>query len=351
MSGSEACRRRRSISDSTPPRLVACVHSRVGRRDPLGTLGAAGHLDRDDRAEAGVADPLHARVAGQASREVGRVGAGALDPQVHGAHAPQGQPGLHRSGDRAVDQPVVGQPLVRGPAGVGVRGHGGAEDDVGVPGEELGHRVHHHVGSQRQRLLAEGSGEGVVADHGRALLVSGRDEGRQVGHLQHRVGRGLRPEQVRPLQGRGDGRGVTDVDPPYGHPPGGGEVLQDHPGAVVGVGRRDDDAAFGGERQGRGDRCHARGEHQRRATLERPERVLERRPGRVAATGVVDRAVGDVRRGQLQGRVDPGSGHARLAAGRDQDRGGGEVIGVQVVHAHRLGAAPARVRRRPDGGR
>src|SRR3954453_6678939 len=49
---------------------------------------------------------------------------------------------------------------------------------------------------------------------------------------------GLRPEPGGAGQCGGESRGVTYIAPPYGHPAGLREVLEDHSGAVVGVRRR-----------------------------------------------------------------------------------------------------------------
>jgi hypothetical protein len=76
--------------------------------------------------------------------------------------------------------------------------HGGAVQDVGVPGEVLRDRVHDHVGAEVQRPLHQGRRERVV-DHGqRAGLACGGAQGREVGHLEHGVGRGLEPQQPGP---------------------------------------------------------------------------------------------------------------------------------------------------------
>ena len=62
VAGSVFHRRRRSKVDSTPPRLVACTHSSVVCGEQVGGQRALGEHDRDDRAEAGVADLADRRV-------------------------------------------------------------------------------------------------------------------------------------------------------------------------------------------------------------------------------------------------------------------------------------------------
>ena len=60
-----------------------------------------------------------------------------------------------------------------------VGGHDRAEQDVAVTGEVLRGRVHHDVGAQRERLLQQRGGEGVVDDDVGAGLVGGGSDGRR----------------------------------------------------------------------------------------------------------------------------------------------------------------------------
>ena len=95
-------------------------------------------------------------------------------------------------------------------------------DDITVPAEVLGRRVHHHVGTQQQRLLQVGGGECVVDDQESSGVVSDVGDRGDIRDVQQRIGRGFDPDQPRStwLYGRGDGIEV-------GH--GGGRVV-DSPG-------------------------------------------------------------------------------------------------------------------------
>ena len=109
---SAAYLRRRSMSDSTPPRLVASSQSRHAAATRVGGRRAPANLDRHHRAEPGVPDPLHRRMVRCAARELGGVGALPLEPDVQGAEPAQRQPRLHRTGDAAVDDAATQQGVV-----------------------------------------------------------------------------------------------------------------------------------------------------------------------------------------------------------------------------------------------
>ena len=133
------------------------------------------------------------RVLAEPPGELGGVRLRALDPQRERAQAAQREPHLERSGDRPVQRAVRVQPGVQ----VVVVGQRGAEHDVGVPGEVLGHGVHDDVGAVLERALHQGRRERVVDADQRTRGVRRLDERRQVGDLEHRVGRRLDPEQRR----------------------------------------------------------------------------------------------------------------------------------------------------------
>jgi hypothetical protein len=65
-----------------------------------------------------------------------------------------------------------------------------------VAAQILARGVHDQVGAEVERSLPERRGEGVVDGGDRAGLARGRQEGRQVGDDQLRVGGRLEPEQV-----------------------------------------------------------------------------------------------------------------------------------------------------------
>ncbi len=74
-------------------------------------------------------------------------------------------------------------------------------DDVAVPAEVLGGRVHDDVGAEGERLLQVRRGERVVDDDQGAAVVGERGDRLDVDARQQRVGRRLQPHQrgvVRP---------------------------------------------------------------------------------------------------------------------------------------------------------
>ena len=121
-----------------------------------------------------------------------------------------------------------------------------------------------------------------------------------------------------------------------------GELVEQRRRAVVGVRRDDDGAAVRDEGERGRHRGHPRGEDEGVATLEPAQGLLERRPRRVAGARVVDRPVGDVGRGELEGRVDAGTRHTGLASQGDDAGGGGQVL---VAHAGQRRGAAARAAR------
>ena len=154
-----------------------------------------------------------------------------------------------------------------------------------VPGEVLGHGVHDDVRAVLERALHQGRRERVVDADERTHRVRRLDERREVGDLEHGVGRRLDPEQRRGprLAQGGDHRGgVVDVDQRHVDAEALLQVLRVAEGHLVGVPRQDQPAAGGHQRERRRDGRHARAEHQGRVrgALERAERLLERVPRR-----------------------------------------------------------------------
>jgi beta-glucosidase len=351
--------------------LDAGLHAaEAGRRHPqaqplhdrVGTRGAAGRAQADDRAvpahlrgRARVPDLHDAGVRGQPLREVQGGALRALDPQGQRPDAAQRQVHLERAGDRPVHRAVGVQPLAQ----ARVVGEHGAEDDVAVPGEVLGHRVHDDVRAVLQRPLHQRGGEGVVDGDQRARGVPCRDEGRQVRDLEHRVGRRLHPDQRRGAAGGGGGRvqrrghggGVRDVDLLHLDVRALREVAGVAERHLVRVLRQDQPAAVRHQGQRRGDRRHAGAVHQRRVrrALQGAERLLERTPGLGVAAGVhhlagLRHALGDVRRRQHDGRVHGGALRAGGPSGGDGEGLAGEVLVLGVAHA---GQGTRRPRRAP----
>ncbi len=223
---------------------------------------------------------LHDRgVPGQASREQSGGRLRPLDAQRERPQPAQREPDLARAGDRAVLRAVAVQrrPELR------VVGHGRAEHDVRVSGEILRHRVHDDVRAPGERVLPEGGREGVVDGGEPAAVAGGRDQGGDVRDLEHRVGRGLEPQQPAPRAGGvvecGDDRvRVLDVDPDDADPVPALQLVRETQRRLVGVLRDDDRAVVGHLGEHGRDRGESRPEDERRkgGALERSERLLER---------------------------------------------------------------------------
>ena len=189
--------------DSTPPRLVACTHSRVAARPARRPRRRRAHLDRRrSPPQPGVAAPARTR------RVRRRAGARAR-PRWPGPARPAG---AGCAGRAAPARPPTARRSRR--AGCGGTAARSAARPASVsrvtaaPSRTSLWPARYFVtectttsapsssGRWQQR-----SGEGVVDDDERAALVRGGDEGRQVGDLEHRVGRRLEPEQVGAVAG------------------------------------------------------------------------------------------------------------------------------------------------------
>ncbi len=142
--------------------------------------------------------------------------------------------------------------------------------------DELGGRLHHHVGPEVERALDDRGGERAV-DHDQATVASrcGTDRG-QIGNREQRVGRRLKPQQIG-LQGGGHpGVGVGQIEHP--HRP----ATLFHPGpgdALDGVVRIGGDHHRGADREPMehaGGGRHAGPECERTATLQAAHQLLER---------------------------------------------------------------------------
>ena len=155
-------------------------------------------------------------MGGQAAGELGRVGLGPIETDGEGPHPAQGQEGLQRPGDGAVQAAVLAERL----PSVRVGGDGRSHHQVRVTGEELGHAVDHDVGAQLEGPLEQRRGERVVDHHGDAQRPGSPAQGAQVGDRHHGIGRGLAPQQVGTIAGGQRGRRVGDVDEPDAEPPG-----------------------------------------------------------------------------------------------------------------------------------
>ena len=213
--------------------------------------------------------------------------------------------------------------------------------------EVLGHRVHDEVGAEGERLLEQGSGEGVVDDdeehrarepRAASTSTSATSSSGFVGDSSQSIAAPSRAPTTASVSVTSTGR---DDDLA-----GLGAVGQRHEGAVVGRRRHDDAATVGDERERRRHGRHAGGEHEGVAALERAERLLERRPGRVADAGVARRPVGVVGRASASA-VRPPAHRARAAPDRGR-RGGWRGSGRRVPRGRAYAACP-RLRDRVSG--
>ena len=155
-----------------------------------------------------------------------------------------------------------------------------AADHVGVAAEVLGRRVDDEVGSERERLLQVGRGEGVVDDEEGADGVRSVGGAADVDDVQERVRRRLDPDEPHllvemrrqvlvELVGRDVGEAVSLrlVD------------LRGHPvDAPVDVGDQDDPLARVDEMEQRRRRPEARGERDAVRRLPRGSRAPSRAP-------------------------------------------------------------------------
>ena len=170
-----------------------------------------------------------------------------------------------------------------------VAGGQDAAHHVGVAVDELGDRVQHHVGAERQRPLQVGAREGVVDHQQGAVLVRDRRRARDVGDQHRRVrrrldvhearGRTHRPAQV--LEVRAVDERRLGAEPR--------EVLLEQPAArPVDRGGAHHVRPLGEQRHVDGvDRAHPRaGRDGADATLEGGDGLLEGRNRGVADAGV-----------------------------------------------------------------
>ena len=310
-------------------------------RQQVGGERAGRQLDADDRAEAGVADPLDRGVLAQAAGQLGGVGLGALDAQVQGAHAADREPGLEGAGDGPQQVAALlehGEQLV-------VAGDQRAQQRVGVTCEVLGRGVDDQVRAEVERTLQQRGGEGVVDDDVRPRLVGRGADPLDVGDVEVGVGGRLDPHQRDVLvTGRDDRVGVGDVDQLRAQPSAHVEIGDLRQAALVGGVRREHQRALPHEVQHDGDRGQAGGERQRPAALELAEHLLEGLPGGVAVAAVLPVAAGHVGRGHRDRGVQRLVHLVRRAPRGHRDRGRAQVgrggVGQGVVgHGHTLGSA------------
>ena len=204
-----------------------CAHRARRRSAPPATS------KRDHRAEAGVQPAPRARARG---RRAGRGSAPGVTAGARPAARPararwpapapaarqraqpaQRQVGLERAGHRAGERRAA---RAARSASSASRGHQHAHEQVGVPGQVLGRRVHDDVGAEFERAHARAACENVASTptSAPAACAAAISAGRS-GTAEQRVGRPSRARAGRAPSQRGQhGVGVGDVDRPHRHP-------------------------------------------------------------------------------------------------------------------------------------
>ena len=298
------------VAATALPRRLDAAEAR-GVRDDVALLGhllrgrRRRRLEAHDRAEARVADVDDGRMGREPLVQLLGIGLGAVQPHVQRADAARGQPGLHRTGDRALqrtrrfDDRSYARSSSRSPSRPGSRRC--ARTAAWTPS---GRR------SRRPARAAAGAGEWRTCCRPRRARRPAFAAGDQRRCRRSRApdwsatrstpGRLRRTRRCCPR--------VVDVDEPQLDLA--RCALDQARRAVVGVARSDDDGSGRDQPEQRRRGRDARGERQRPPALERAEHRLERVPRRIAVTPVLRRAARHERAGQGDGRVERPAGHA-----------------------------------------
>ena len=97
--------------------------------------------------------------------------------------------------------------------------HQHAVDDVGMPVQVLGARMHDQVEAEIQRPLQIRCGKGIVGRAQHAAAARDGGQRRQVGELEHRIARRFHPDQSRARPDRLlDGFEIAQIDEGEGKP-------------------------------------------------------------------------------------------------------------------------------------
>ncbi len=315
--------------------------------DAIGRGGTTTDIEGDERAEAaegagreivlrvageaGVADALDAGGGFEACGDVYRAGLAGGEAEGERARAARGQERFEHAGRGAGEFAGVDECFVQV---VGLR-DGDAAEEIGVPTDVLGDGVDDDVGAERERLLVQGRGDGVVDGADRTGLARGGADGGEVGDFEQRVGGRLQPEQI----------GAGCVPEPGGGVGGGEAVEGPSPLSDAALGERDDAGiAVGGDDDVRGrgelikdggDRADAGGESDGAATFEPAHDGLERVPrGGAVVAGVGAARAEDEVGGGDEGGVERCAGR-EVAASGDQP-GVGMDAGGRGGHGGRV---------------
>ena len=143
----------------------------------------------------GVTHPVHLGVPRQLIGQGCGIGHLLLEPQRQGLDASCDQPAIKGGGLQA--KGLLGEHHLLVPLGI-VGAHGSTEG-IGVAVDVLGGAGEREGGTQHQRALHQGGGEGVVHHHGDAEGLGDGADRLQVDHLEQRVGGALQPHHRRLL--------------------------------------------------------------------------------------------------------------------------------------------------------
>ena len=178
-------------------------------------------------------------VVRQAARELSRGRLRPVEPDGQRAKPAEREERLEVAGDGAVVVAMGGKPVRK----ARVAADHGAEQEIGVPSDELRGRVQDDVGAQLERSLAQRRGERRIDDRDGAPLAGGPGDSGDVGHHDERVRDRLDPDHVGVDEGGDDRRGVAGRDEVESQATLGMHPFSDVPHAVVGDRRHDQPAA------------------------------------------------------------------------------------------------------------
>ena len=132
-------------------------------------------------------------VIGEAIGELHRVGRRRAHPYVEGAQTPDQEERLERMQDHSVR--LANRPRPRA-KGVVSREAERARQDVGMPVEVFGRRVHDHVGAERERPREDGSRACRIDREDGACRMSRPRGAFDVTHAPQRIARRLEPYEL-----------------------------------------------------------------------------------------------------------------------------------------------------------
>ncbi len=164
-----------------------------------------------------------------------------------GLGAAHDQERIERREDRALGVLHELQPL----GVVGLSADRDPADAVGMAVQELGGGMHHDVRAEAQGPLEEGTHEGVVDHHPRALAARDGGESADVADLHHGIARRLHPQKGEVSRGLFESRGIGQVDKVESHAVRRYELGEEAMGAAVDVVAHDHALSGLHERQNR----------------------------------------------------------------------------------------------------